>query len=107
MIRQSESSPAIIKNSLPSPEKLVGPTGREMEEAAAAAENQRIEEKVALLLRALEDAWDDNVSDLSRDMISGTDASDHLEDASPICPEDLGSLPECPLPPLFMDFIDN
>ena len=107
MLQQPESKATISHTSLPSPEKLVGPTGRDMEEAAAAAEDQKIEEKVSLLLRALEGAWEDNVSDVSRDVLSETDPFTDIDCSGPIYTEDFGPLPDCPFPPLFMDFIDS
>lgn len=90
----------------PSPERLVGPTGKEMEEAAAAAEEKQIEEKVALMLRALEGAWDDGIGDVSRDMLSEVDVYNE-RDSIPLCANDLGPLPDYSFPPLFMDFSDS
>eukprot|EP00892_Ulva_mutabilis_P012204 jgi/Ulvmu1/9356/UM050_0108.1 len=107
VIQKAESKPALPQVMPPSPEKLVGPTGRDMEEAAAAAENKLIEEKVSRLLRALEGAWDDDASDISRDFVSGVETPDDLRDLSPICADDLGPLPECPIPPLCVDLIDT
>lgn len=77
-----------------------------MEEAAVAAEEKKIEEKVSLLLKALEGAWDDGLSDVSRDKLS--DFEFHGDQhGSPLSMDDLGPLPDCVFPPLFMDFIDN